>query len=603
MKKIFFFAMILMSHTVLADVLFIDLNNSNKEIEAAKKAAISRGEKLIVLPQMSSKDQKEMLSLTAAFTLEKNKLKKQGCPTSDDEAETMTFDYEQCDSLGVKFNQLKSQREEISNRYFLDKPTLISEFKKLKDQKVSLSALVVSGHDGNAHFFGENANFNEEELREAFKKNSPLGDQIRSLMLWGCYTANIASISKNWKTMLPNVELIAGFDGSAPAGYQIGSSTYLQDVLTQEKRLTQIKDKKILQKNFKALKNVREMTAALCVGDSYVTNQVSLSLSEMYGMCSKIDYNRIKEIYECYKNASSPRCANPPENTSNSELRSIYNQLQQTIHCQEINFQPDLPSPDILIRLIFFTNVKANLAKQSKQDLLALDQWLKKLGAPSELILSDLASLSRGEFIDRLTKINQFLEKITGTRSNPLFNNPLSPEAMTLQSKMSNLQTSLGELAPDRIPFDWVEPNAQTKMDQELAITKDELNWNRESYETGRARHLIKQKLMNLSTDDKKTKELLQYKKEMRQIEEKIDAISSEEDRNSSEPMIPQLRDQRTLLYDKIVDLNKEIAVKYSKELSKFAETLNKEPYPNSEGKEMFNKALREMDYKSLRIE
>lgn len=182
-------------------------------------------------------------------------------------------------------------------------------------------------------------------------------------MLWGCYTANLSSLSGKWKKMLPNVEMIAGFDGIAPAGSKPGSATYLEDALSQEKRLTEIKDRKVLEKNFKALRNVPNMNAAICVGDSFVSHKASLSLSEMYNMCATTDFQKIKDVYNCYKNATTPACANPPANTGSSELRAIYNKLQDIRHCTEINPQRDLPTTDQVIRLIFFENVKANYIK------------------------------------------------------------------------------------------------------------------------------------------------------------------------------------------------------------------------------------------------
>lgn len=92
-----------------ADILFIDLNNSPKEIEAAKKAAYARGEKVIVLT--SSK-----------------------------------------------------------KTPFIDDKNISSLLTDLKKKNVKLSSVVISGHDGNGEFHGAFGRVSEPALERAFKK-------------------------------------------------------------------------------------------------------------------------------------------------------------------------------------------------------------------------------------------------------------------------------------------------------------------------------------------------------------------------------------------------------------------------------------------------
>lgn len=604
MKKILLTTLCL-SQVAYADILFIDMNNSSKEIQAAEKAATTRGEKLIVLPRLSLDDQKELAKISKELQIEKSKLRKLGCAASEEEMESMDNIPEDCNNRYGRLYDLEKQKEKITQKNFLNKNNLSKEIKAIKNSGVKLTSLILSGHDGNGHFFGENADLSEETIEEAFKKNPPMGNNIRSLMLWGCYTANLSSLTGNWKKMLPNVEMIAGFDGVAPAGSKPGSATYLEDALTQEKRLTEIKDRKTLEKNFKALRNVPTMNAAICIGDSFVSHKASLSLSEMYKICDSTDFQKIKDVYNCYKNATTPACANPPANTGNSELRAIYNKLQDTRHCLEVKPQPDLPTTDQVIRLIFFGNVKANYVKNALNDLKALDELLKKLGAPAGLTLSDMGKLTRAELLARFTKINQFLESITGPFNNQLYNNPLTPEAKLLAQKMSILQTDLGELKPFQIPFEWVEPNAKTKKDLHLKIDAESVKIGRQYYEQNRAMHLIETELYKLSSKDPKGAAVAQLAEQISKNRSEFITLNTScanQNNQNCTDRFQVLYSQGIELGSKKSKLLKELTVKYKTELQAFGEELKKRPYSHAEGKEAFINALNQMDYNQINL-
>ena len=177
-------------NTVYADILFLDLNNSPKEIEAAKKAAKQRGEKLIVFPERAMR---------------------------------YPADIEQ--NLNQKLTELKS-----------------------KNQQNKISSLIISGHDGNGHFTGSKGSMSYSDFANILESHPELKESVKSLYLWGCYTATPGSIINNWKPTFKNLDVIIGYDGSAPANDKLAGHNYLADALVKEKKMTSAKTDKQLKR-------------------------------------------------------------------------------------------------------------------------------------------------------------------------------------------------------------------------------------------------------------------------------------------------------------------------------------------------------------------
>lgn len=387
-----------------ADVLFIDLNNGPGEIAAAQKAAARRGEKLIVYKGL-----------------------KRG-PNS------------------------QSHPIFTENNLAEDLNRVIGE---LKTKNISLSSLVISGHDGNGHFMGANGDINADELTQIFENNSPVGENVRSLYLWGCYTATPGALDQHWKKTLPNVDMVAGFDGSAPANTQKASADFLQDTLEKEKALTQLKDENEVQKALKKMKSGTQITAALCVKDKWASNKDKVDIEQRKKECTEqfLDDPKLSR-FECYLRGK-PECPNVPENTQSGEIRQIYNFLQSHSICDSFLRGRDrnFPSRDTTLRLIFFENVRRNFQKGSSSQLSAWERAQASIGLPPEIRISkdEIVNLSRAELLSRLRKQKEFFDqKMAGPNGNdyiPWF---------TYTRKLESLMTDRLR----RFPASWVEPNS-----------------------------------------------------------------------------------------------------------------------------------------------
>lgn len=568
-----------------ADVLFIDFNNSKKEIDAARKASQMRGEKLIVFPMLNDDDAKLISQLKKELSSSKALYHKCGASPS-------------CDKFSDKVILVEARINEINSKYALNPEGIQKQLAQLDTRKINLSSVVISGHDGNAQFFGTNGAVHERDLEEAFKKCSPVGDSVRSVMLWGCYTANIGSISNSWKKMLPNIELIAGFDGVAPSGEKLASSQYLEDILVQEKKLTAIKDKKQLQAVFKSLKSVPTTNASLCTDNAFVTNKLALSMDEINKVCGSLDFEKIVSIFNCYKNAVAPNCVNPPQNTSSGELRLVYNKLQETRHCWEWEAPPDFPSLDVLIRLIFFDNVKKNILKFAKDDFKKLDELMIKLGAPSDLRFSDWENLNRSKVLDRITKINKFIESIIGPFNQPRYDNPLAPEAMIVKDMMYGIQNSFGEMVPLVVPFDWVEPTPVSKPLTSFSFDENKIRTKRMMYENDRAQSLLKSQLVEIVKKEPRYEELKRNKIELDRLEKDFAFLSINDESKKVE-----LRAKINENIQRSTKVIQQVRDEHLNDLQILKQNLVKQPYAHAEGKIVFAKSLESIDIKTLQIE
>lgn len=563
MKKLIA-VLLLLSSQAFADVLFFDLNGNEAEVEAARRGAAKRGEKLIVLPEVEpsvksrlKEMQKQFQKFQAAYS-----------------AKCMNIASGDCEEMSKKGMKIEAELGA-----FLGKIPRINR-DNLKDQLAkfqgkNISALVISGHDGNGNFSGDFGGFSDQGLKAVFDQVKPLGDNIRSLYLWGCYTSTIGSVDFHWKKAFPNVEMIAGFDGRAPLGDKKGSSSYLEDALVKEKQLTQQKDAKSLQKVFKSLKDVNAMYSSVCVGDNIVNNKRAISISQAKELCAKLKTSPEKASFQCYKKAEKG-CENPPQNTSQSPLRTYYNFLQDHKHCREIP-NSEFDSPDTVISLIFFDQVKKNFARLKKDELKDMDQVMKTLGIPDDLSLSNIEKLNRAEIIEKIEKLRSFLGSRFGSGREE---NPLTPEVAAMTSALNTMDFQLLQLM---VPFSWVEPNA-SEQGTTLGVSSETILFNRKQFEGQRAYAKVQSKMGQLIGSDP---ELRALNEELFKAQKQAEAAQ-----NRSEGEKKTAYDQYVVTMEKRNKAYAEFKEKNRDKLKEYVQTLKSEDYPHPEGKKAFQEAL-----------
>lgn len=452
-----------------ADILFLDLNNSPKEIVAARRAAEQRGEKLIVLPQFSRAQVSQM-----------NHLRAEMAKTSRQASQACLFGRTpQCRQSSAQSSEsVKKYNEALSKLPRINKKSLNQSLAQLKSQNVKLSSVVVSGHDGNGSFFGVNASedIKDVDLAAAFRSNSPVADDVRSALLWGCYTTNMGSLEFNWKGVFPNAQMIAGFDGKGPGGDKPASSTYLEDVLVKEKALTEARDQAEIHGIFSSIRHINIVKASMCLnGDNYVTNKGVKSIREEMASCSKEGNAEKSARVECYHKALQG-CEDVPADTARGELRELYEYFQETAHCDEIFSEAEIqrPSTDLILRLMFDKQVRANFENLYGDQLKEINKLIVEAGLSEDLQLSDIGSLSRKEFLEKVDKIRNEFVKLQKTKEDEY---GLVDDASfwALKQSLPALYAVSG-LDPTCIPASWVEGAASEldscKMQSNLSMAR-----------------------------------------------------------------------------------------------------------------------------------
>ncbi|UYL10723.1 hypothetical protein B9G69_009060 [Bdellovibrio sp. SKB1291214] len=498
MKKILIILVglfVLSSLEAQADILFLDLNGNPKEIEAAKAAASKRGEQVIVIPEVTKELATKQAELLAKTQKANEDYLRKGCSSGNANSAA-------CSGVSKALNDAMANENEFRQKNQLNPETLDKALRGLKSQGVNLSSLVVSGHDGNGHFGGTFGDLTDKNLAEAFQKNAPLGDSIRSLALWGCYTANLSSLSLYWKKAFPQVEVVVGFDKKGPLGNSPANWALLKDFLSKEKDLAQIKDQNELQKAFKKLEGVRITDAAICVGNNFSNKFATMDVANIQSMCEGA-FLKDAKIYTCYLNAEKG-CENPPANTSSSDLRRFYEQLQDYAHCKEVlppEQQVGMPSADTMIRLIHFADVKKNFVQNFSQQIGEYNKLLDKVGAPKNLQWGDILKMSRAEILEKLKATDTYFDnKGTGDSA-------LNPEFMALKNFVRlGVQPILGDL---NVPFTWVEKGAGPGEGMKNGMaTASEANVIRlrKDYENERASRLMNQKIDEVLKTNSATK-------------------------------------------------------------------------------------------------
>ncbi len=498
---IIFFSDFFFQSVSYADILMLDFNSNEKEVQSAQKAAQARGEKLIVLPIVDPNVKAEVSRLTK----EENKFKAE--ITKWYAVNKNANNPEKNKQLNELYDQqedIHRQLRKIKNKSKMKPEQLESALQDIEKKNIKLSAVVISGHNGNGVFHGEYGDIEATSFKDTFAKHPVLSKNIRSLLLLGCYSTNIGSILNYWKGALPNVEMIAGYENKAPLGDKGAGLDYLYDVLTKEKQLTQLKDEKALNTAFKKLAGVSLTHSSICVNDSYTSKTESMNITDVLKKC---DPERIKSLdlqASCYLKGE-PTCLEIPKDTANGALRKLYNELQSVAFCSEKygRFGSRNRTPEAILKLIFYDQVKKNFANYYRKDMNDLESLMKSLGASDkELCFKNLENLSRAEMIECLNGFGRFLDNKCPKESSTMnFENPMRPECKVARDSLRELNYQLGAMS--FVPVQWIEPNSTVEGDMSFRIS-EKLNSERKFYEGSRANNEIGKYIFNSFSAEQK---------------------------------------------------------------------------------------------------
>jgi hypothetical protein len=375
-----------------ADILFLDLNDAPLEVDAAERAANARGEKLIHVY----------------------------APVESDPSNPNYAKYQK-DSNG-NIRKLKIQRVE-------------EKLRQAVQRGQQITSIVLSGHDGSGHFFGETGDIKAEEIKAMLAKPefAPVKESLQGLALWGCYNTNEWAYKQFWQEVAPNLKVVGGFTLKSPNKNVVEGHALLENFLLREQEFVQADTKQGLQDAFSRLPHVTvggqtNMDFGVCTEQFTVTNrdtygpEMVYTHRELEAMCDKevIKANLI-DTYQSYFNAS-PGYEDPPDDSSASPspIRKYYNQLQLWRHCNEAQKRvtgQEMPMPAQVLRLVLFKKMKGNIQRLNAAELAEYNQQLQRLGL-GNLALDDLSRETRASLTRKLHAATDSIQRIYNQAKN-----------------------------------------------------------------------------------------------------------------------------------------------------------------------------------------
>lgn len=442
-------------------IIFVDTNQSELEIATAEKSACARGEKFVSIP----KD----------YPIVETKK-----PSS---------------FMGM---MIKSSMK-LSTKAALD---------DIRKSGGKLKSFIVSGHDGGGHFAGEKGRLTSQELLELMQEYKDVND-VSSALLLGCYTGVQKEIMK-WRGIFPKIQLIGGYDGSAPLADRPQGHQYITELLTKESQLTSQADQKRLQNFTNAnLRSLSGLNAAVFIQCDETLREEGYYFSSKHREdgFAKMDTKKcLDEAVISKLIADHAKYANgevePPKDTVNGEMRSIYNQARSLEHCLEITGKGVNASE--AFNLLFYEGVKRNFSEFYKDDLVKVSEEFSKLDANEMIkaILEKNAAMEKKikdaeEEVFLLNTPDLYLKKI----AEDLLNIKKEKEALLNLPEFANFKTALtpdGQLDPTKMhlirPADFDSymkfnvvnnkendlKNLASKKDNDLATALAEVKANKE---------------------------------------------------------------------------------------------------------------------------
>lgn len=442
-------------------LLFLDLNVGAFEITAARAAAEARGENFLIYPERTDAQQNQIIR--QALALDKIASRLKDCVKASGD----------CSALELQYRNAHKDLESLTGQLVrLDGKGLKNIFSDLNTKGVRLSSLVLSGHSGGSSgFSGVSGILSINDIKEAWDSQPSVTSDIKSVLLWGCYTGTLNSLHNTWQKVFPNVKILVGYQTRAPLGIREESGMFLKSFLINENKILGAPTIQDAHSVFKSLDLVADLDGMAHFGEYYLSYEKVQLISEMLKRCDSFP-EPLLQTFLCYLKGE-PGCENPPPDHV-GPLRNLYSFLQVNGHCRDILNEKykNLPTTDYLIRFIYIDNVKQNLAVHRQKDLAPWASLLEKSEFSGEFGLENFFRGTHSENMKLIDKLyGQFVLK--GERDGSLATHPqLKSVFRLIQAKFQLPRLLLiPYFSEDRyffpaeecIPFSWVDLNSREK--------------------------------------------------------------------------------------------------------------------------------------------
>jgi hypothetical protein len=406
-----------------ADILFIDLNYSFREVNAAKEEAKHRKETLVVIPQI---DQAERLDMRRRFEeiesikrkmtdieklrsslqdkaqklaagifdqtpvkkIAKSKNKKPAPPPppvkvvlgkQDPKLDKKIADLTTADVSLQKLLWAKAGVYDYlrKRRGDLDQNLVTSIKAALTDsdtRKVNVTSIIISGHNDGGMFFGEAGGIRDADLFSMISSHTS-SMNASSFYGWGCYTTTKEN-ARMAKESVPSLKVIVGFDNRSPSQSFSGDLQYLQYVMRKEAVAKAIATPAQAKKFIGAIPHKGAMTPALLLdtkaGILYATPTEITKFANLNNDCTPAVLSRAVELtktYEKYRDSRGAGFEDVPKDLENGFLRKFYTTLRKYSHCAAFgSLKLSGVDPNLVIPLVLYHEVQTNFGTYYDRD-------------------------------------------------------------------------------------------------------------------------------------------------------------------------------------------------------------------------------------------
>ncbi len=430
-----------------ADILMIDLHLSNDEVAAAREAAQDRGEKLVVVPVVSTEIRRQLGDLSFRALRAENrekegakKLKAAKAADPVDPAEVRRLTQREKE-LKADLTDLENQKSAIEKKL----PNVGSDMIRKAIQGIeashhTLTSLIISGHSNGLEFWGDEWEVTRQQIKGILDGLPASKKSLRSVFLWGCYSAERGDIEW-WKSAFPRLQVILGFSDVAPGAGSDASPNLLRDALGREADMARTTDIKSASRVFKSLDDVEETNAAAAINSCYFGTHFAPIRLDSVADCPGAE-DALRKGFAVFSScfAATSRCPDPPRETHGSDLRQYYTDYLEYAHCRtQSRYVEGLPPRERVLALIFFANVRGNFALYYKSQIEAANAYLAKHGG---LKFPDLGAkdATRTTILHQLNELREL--------------GPPASRNSDLQKLIGHADTLVGTL--DCVPSTWM---------------------------------------------------------------------------------------------------------------------------------------------------
>ncbi len=301
---------------------------------------------------------------------------------------------------------------------------ILGKVEQARRKGINFDSIVISGEDGSGVFFGSEGSFSARQLRGLVEKMNQGGSKVRTAALWGCYPTTKHGCQTYWLKAHPSINMAVGFSTQGPSKERPANHRLMREyckIRDQAARAASIDQLCLFY--FNLSKGINDTSVGVCnrrgvASDFYDTlgrdgrrsgENICQTYDELQARCGQAGDALVKsDVFDnCMSGGDSTfdfdrSCGDAAGRSS--PLRKYYNQLHLWRHCKEqVNTEHgfEMPEPMTVIRLLKFKYIRDNLARLNARELNDYDDRLRQIGLQN-FTLGDIRNLSRRELRERV---------------------------------------------------------------------------------------------------------------------------------------------------------------------------------------------------------